>query len=60
MIKRDQIIKTLQELPAETTVDEAIEKLIFLQNVQEGLNQSEAGDVVSMTDAKKKLSKWSQ
>lgn len=34
---RDQIIEALREMPADATVDDAIERLVFLAKIEEGL-----------------------
>ena len=48
----------LKELPEKFDVEELIERLIFLQQIDEGLFQSDNNQVISLSEAKKALSKW--
>lgn len=58
MIRKSEIIKTLTYLPEKFSVDEFIDRLIFMQKIQEGIKDSEAGKSVSTAVAKKRLKKW--
>jgi hypothetical protein len=58
MIRKSEIIKTLSYLPEKFSVDEFIDRLIFMQKVQEGIKDSESGKSVSTAVAKKRLKKW--
>jgi predicted transcriptional regulator len=48
----------MNNLPEEFSVDELIERLIFIEKVEEGLRQSEEGNVVSNDDVKHIIDKW--
>ena len=60
MLSKDLVIKSIDTLPQEFTIDELIEKLIFIERVGEGLKQSGEGNVVSNVEVKKIISKWSE
>ncbi|MCX6285863.1 MAG: hypothetical protein NTY96_01940 [Bacteroidetes bacterium] len=45
-------------LPDNFNLDELIDKLIFIDKVEKGLDQSLKNQVVSESQAKKKLAKW--
>ncbi|MCY7359344.1 MAG: hypothetical protein LH609_18190 [Rudanella sp.] len=47
--------ESLQQLPDEFPVEALIERLLFIQNVQEGLLQSERGETVPLEDVKKRF-----
>jgi hypothetical protein len=55
---KDVVINTLKEFPESFTIDELIEKLIFKQKVQTGLDQSKNENVVSTDSAKEQLKQW--
>lgn len=55
---KDIVINTLKEFPESFTIDELVEKLIFKQKVQSGLEQSQQGNTFSTDEAKKQLNKW--
>ena len=58
MITKEQIIKTVNELPQEFSIEEFIQKIVLLQKIDRGLQQSLAGEIVSNDEAKKHLAKW--
>ena len=58
MLTRNSVIKTVSKLPENFDLDVLIDKLIFIDKVEKGVEQSIKNQVVSETQAKKKLSKW--
>lgn len=60
MLTREKVSKTIKNLPGSFTIDELIDRLIFMEKVEEGYQQSEAGKVVSNEDVKLMIDKWSK
>jgi hypothetical protein len=58
MLTKENVIKTVSNLPDNFSLDELIDRLIFIDKVQKGLEESTANKVVSKDVAKKRLSKW--
>lgn len=52
---KQRALEALGALPEDATLDEAIERLCFIAKVEEGLCESEAGDVVSHEEVKKQF-----
>jgi predicted transcriptional regulator len=52
---RDRILEALKDLPRDATYEDAIERLVFLAKVDEGLAQLDAGQGVSHDEAKRRL-----
>jgi len=52
---RDRILEALKNLPRDATYEDAIERLVFLAKVDEGLAQLDAGQGVSHDEAKRRL-----
>jgi predicted transcriptional regulator len=52
---RDRIIEALRELPADATVDDAIERLVFLAKIEAGLAELDRGEGVPHEEAKRRL-----
>lgn len=50
-VKQD-IVRAVQDLPEDATVEDAIERLYFLAKIERGLEQSEAGNTVSHDEIK--------
>jgi len=60
MITKDQVISSLKDMPDQFSIDELMDKLILLQKIETGLEQSKRGEVYSSQQAKEKLKKWSK
>lgn len=60
MLTREKLNKTILNLPDSFTIDELIDQLIFMEKVEEGLQQSEESKVVSNEDVKAMIDKWSK
>ena len=58
MITKAQLITTLEGLPENLSIDLIIDKMIFIEKVQRGLDDSKAGRIFTKDQAKRKLKKW--
>ncbi len=58
MTTKEAIVKAMQELPAETSYEEAIERLYVLMKVEKGRAAGEAGDKVTLDEARKIAAQW--
>jgi len=52
---RDQIRHVLDELPADATFEDAIERLVFLAKIDAGLAELDAGQGVPHEEVKRRL-----
>jgi predicted transcriptional regulator len=59
MLTKAQLNKTILDLPDTFSIDELIEKLIFIEKVEAGMAQSAEGKVISNEDVKRIIDKWS-
>jgi len=48
-------LEALRSLPDDATLEDAIERLCFLAKVEEGLRQSEAGELIPHEEIKKQF-----
>jgi len=60
MLTKEKLNRTINNLPDKFTIDELIDKLIFMEKVEEGLLQSDESKVVSNEDVKNMIDKWSK
>ena len=60
MLTKEKVKNTIKTLPDSFTIDELIDQLIFMEQVEEGYQQSEAGKVISNEDVKQMIDKWSK
>ena len=52
---KERALQALRDLPDDASLDDAIERLCFVAKVEEGLRQSEAGEVTPHEEVKKQL-----
>ena len=53
--RKQQILEALQDLPADATIDDAIERLVFLARVDEGLAELDAGQGIPHEEVKRRF-----
>ena len=58
MITKTQLINSLSKLPENLTVDQVIDHLIFVEKVQNGLDDVAQGRVFTNDEARYILKKW--
>ena len=58
MLTKNNVIKTISKFPDSFTLDELVDKLIFMDKVERGLDQSLNNKVHTNKEAKKRLTKW--
>ena len=58
MLTKDSVIKTISKFPEHFTLDELVDKLIFMDKVEKGLEQSLSNEVLSEEEVSKRLTKW--
>ena len=49
---KSEIIKAIQDLPEDATVEDAMERLYFLATLERGFQQSESGETISHAEIK--------
>ncbi len=55
---KDQILKAIQDLPDDTTVESAMERLYLLYKIEQGIEQADRGQVVSQEEVKRRMEQW--
>lgn len=53
-MKKHKVIEILSHLPDEFDVEELVEKLLFVEKVEKGIQDAEEGKVMSLTEARLK------
>jgi hypothetical protein len=54
---KDKIVETVQSLPDDATVEDAMERLLFLAKLERGLRESEGSGTISHDEIKKRFLK---
>lgn len=58
MLTKEKLIDSIKDFPDEFSIDDLVERLVFVQKVENGIAQGERGDVYSTEELKAKLSRW--
>ena len=59
-MKREKALKTINELPSEFNLDELIDRLIFIEKVEKGMDQIKEGKTKTHQEVKELTKKWSK
>jgi len=54
---KQRVLEAVEALPADATIEDAMERLYFLAKIQRGLEQADAGETMTHEEAKKRLLK---
>jgi predicted transcriptional regulator len=54
-LTRERMLEALRELPEDASVDDAIERLVFLAKIEEGLAQLDANEGIRHEEVKRRL-----
>ncbi len=54
---KQRVLEAVEALPADATIEDAMERLYFLAKIERGLEQADAGDTLKHAEAKERLLK---
>jgi predicted transcriptional regulator len=55
---KEKVLQSVQSLPDDASIEDAMERLLFLAKVQRGLQQADAGQTVPHNQVKERMEKW--
>jgi len=58
MVTKEKVLSAINEMPNEFDLDDFIERLIFMEKVEEGLQQVEKGQGLSHEEVRRKVQSW--
>jgi predicted transcriptional regulator len=58
MIAKKKIIEAVEDLPDDATIEDAMERLLFLAKIERGLEQADAGKTISHMEVKERMAEW--
>jgi hypothetical protein len=58
MLTKEKLLATIHGLPNEFSVEELFERVLLLQKVEKGMEQSRNKEGVDTAEARKRLQKW--
>jgi len=57
---KSKIVRAVEELPADATIEDAIERLVFLHKIEVGLKQAKEGKTVPLDEVEARLKRRRQ
>jgi len=58
VLTREKVIQSMNELPAEFSLDELVERLVLIQKIERGLQQVKEGKSISHEEVQKRVEAW--
>jgi len=55
---KQQILKAMEELPDDSGVEDALDRLYLLYKVERGLLQADRGELISQEEVRRRMAKW--
>jgi len=52
---KQRVLEAVEALPADATIEDAMQRLYFLAKIQRGLDQADAGETFTHREAKERL-----
>ena len=52
---KQKVLEAIEKLPADATLEDAIERLVFLAKIERGIAELDAGQGIDHTEAKRRL-----
>ena len=58
MTTKEKVIDVVENLPEDASIEDAMERLLFLAKVERGVRQADAGQTVSHAHVRERMAKW--
>jgi hypothetical protein len=58
MITKDKLKKHIENFPDEMSIDDLIDRLVFVEKLENRISQSKNGEAISDEDLKLEMEKW--
>jgi predicted transcriptional regulator len=58
MTTKEKVIQAVQSLPENASIEDAMERLLFLGKVERGLQQADDGQTIPQAQVKERMAKW--
>lgn len=58
MTIKEKMIHVVQDLPADATIEDAMERFLLLAKVERGLQQAGQGKTIPHTELRERMAKW--
>ena len=60
MVTREKVLEAVKNMPQEFSIDDLMDKLLLLNKIEIGLDQSKNDETFTAEEAKKMIKEWSK
>lgn len=58
LTEKERLVDAIQGLPADATIEDAMERLLLLAKIDRGIREADSGQTISHADVKQRMAKW--
>ena len=58
METKQQILKAIEDLPDDASVEDALDRIYLLYKIERGLGQADRGELITQEEARQRMAKW--
>jgi predicted transcriptional regulator len=58
MTTKEKVIDLVEDLPDDASIEDAMERLLFLAKVERGIQQADAGQTIPHSQVRERMAKW--
>ena len=58
MTTKEEVIDVVADLPDDASIEDAMERLLFLAKVERGIQQADAGQTIPHAQVRERMAKW--
>jgi len=55
---KQKVMDAIRDLPDDASIEDAMQRLLFLAKIDRGLQQADAGQTIPHAQVKEKMAKW--
>ena len=58
MTTKDRVLHVVQDLPEDSSIEDVMERLLFMAKVERGIQEADAGRIITHGQVREKMAKW--
>ncbi|OHB72940.1 MAG: hypothetical protein A2Z25_24780 [Planctomycetes bacterium RBG_16_55_9] len=58
MTTKEKVLQAVSSLPDDASIEDAMDRLLFLAKIERGLQQANAGQTIPHAEIKERMAKW--
>ena len=58
MTTKERVIQSLSDLPNDASIEDAMERLLFLSKIERGIQQADSGQTIPHDEVRKRMARW--